>query len=133
VLDEKALRKPGFNDGYAITLADGQTWTIPKPRFRFRPTVGSDGRVEVGGRPTFGPEYEASIEVLYGVGDVEPIETLRVKFEMAVRLLSANYDLKPDDFSELIVLEPDDPASNERWEQLTRALMGVAPKPSPAI
>ncbi len=46
--------------------------------------------------------------------DVEPIERLRVKFEMAVRLLSANYDLKPEDFSELIVLEPDDPGSDER-------------------
>ena len=57
---------------------------------------------------------------------------MRVKFEMAVRLLSANYELKPEDFSELIVLEPDDPISDERWEQLMRAIMGIAPKPSPA-
>ncbi len=129
--DERALRRPGFSEGHPVTLADGQEWTLPKPRIRFKPKV-VDGRVEVGGGPSFGPEYDTQLDILFGVADVEPVEQLRVKFEMAVRLLSANYDLTPEDFAELIVLEPDDPASDDRWEQLTRAIMGIGPKPSPA-
>ena len=58
---------------------------------------------------------------------------MRVKFEIAVRLLATNYNLEPDNFAELIVLEPGDPVSDERWEQLSNAIMGIAPKPSPAI
>jgi hypothetical protein len=131
-LDEKALRKPGFSEGYAVRLADGQEWTFPKPRIRFRPKIGPDGAVEVGGGPSFGPEFDQKLEVLYGVTEAEPIEQLRVKFEMAVRLLSANYELTAEQLGELIVLEPGDPASDERWDQLSRVLMGVAPKPLPA-
>lgn len=129
--NETALRREGFTEGYKVTLADGQEWTLPKPKIRFKPKL-VDGKVEVGGGPSFGPEFDPQLDVLFGVVDAEPIERLRVKFEMAVRLLGANYDLTPDDFAELIVLEPDDPASDERWEQLTRAIMGIAPKPSPA-
>jgi hypothetical protein len=132
MFDEAALRKPGFSEGYKVILADSQEWTLPKPKIRFKPKV-VDGKVEVAGGPSFGPEFDAQLDILFGVVDVEPIERLRVKFEMAVRLLSANYDLKPEDFGELIVLEPDDAASDKRWEQLTRAIMGIAPKPSPAI
>jgi len=131
MFDEVALRKPSFSEGYKVTLADGQEWTLPKPKIRFKPKI-VDGKVEVAGGPSFGPEYDQQLDVLFGAVDVEPIERLRVKFEMAVRLLSANYDLKPEVFGELIVLQPDDETSDERWEQLTRAIMGIAPKPSPA-
>jgi hypothetical protein len=132
MLDEKALRKPGFRDGPKVTLADGQEWVFPKPRIRFKPRI-VDGRVEIGGGPSFGPEFDLKLDVLFGVAQADPAERLRVKFEVAVRLLAANYDLKPDDFAELLVLEPGDPASDERWEELSRAIMGITPKPSPAI
>jgi len=131
-LDENALRKPGFSEGYPVRLADGQDWTFPKPRIRFQPKIGADGRVEVGGGPSFGPEFDEKLDVLYGVTEAEPVEQLRVKFEMAVRLLSANYELTAEQLGDLIVLEPGDEASDERWDQLSRALMGIAPKPSPA-
>ena len=131
-LDEKSLRKPGFSDGLRITLADGQAWILPKPRIRFRPRI-VDGKVEIGGGPSFGPEFDDKLDILFGVVESDPAERLRVKFEVAVRLLAANYDLRPDQFAELIVLEPGDPASEERWEQLSSAIMGIAPKPSPAI
>ena len=36
-LDEKSLRKPGFSEGHQVILADGQEWTLPKPRIRFKP------------------------------------------------------------------------------------------------
>ena len=131
-LDEKSLRKPGFSEGTRVTLADGQEWTLPKPKIRFKPKI-VDGKVEIGGGPSFGPEFDDKLDILFGVAEAEPAERLRVKFEVAVRLLAANYDLQPEHFAELIVLEPGDPVSDERWEQLCNAIMGIAPKPSPAI
>jgi hypothetical protein len=131
-LDEKSLRKAGFSEGIKITLADGQEWTLPKPRIRFMPRI-VDGKVEIGGGLSFGPEFDDKLDILFGVALAEPSERLRVKFEVAVRLLAANYDLKPENFAELIVLEPGDLASDERWVQLCEAMMGIAPKPLPAI
>ncbi len=131
MLDETVLRKPGFTDGHKVRLADGQEWVFPRPRIRLRPEI-VDGKVEIGGGPSFGPEYDDQLDVLFGAVDVDPVERLRVKFEMAVRLLSANYDLKPEDYAELIVLEPGEPASDERWERLSNVLLGIAPKPLPA-
>jgi hypothetical protein len=132
MLNEQALRKPGFSEGYEVTLADGQKWTLPKPKICFRPKI-VDGKVEIGGGPSFGPEFDRELDILFGVVDSDPIERLRVKFEMAVRLLSANYDLTPEHYGELIVLEPGNATSDSRWEQLTDVIMGIAPKPSPAI
>ena len=131
MLDEKALRKSSFSEGHKIVLADGQEWTFPRPRIRLKPKI-VDGKVEIGGGVSFGPEYDDQLDILFGAVEVDPVELLRVKFEMAVRLLSANYDLKPEDYAELIVLEPGEPASDERWEQLSNVLLGIAPKHSPA-
>jgi hypothetical protein len=131
MLDEKSLRKSSFTEGHKLVLADGQEWTFPKPRIRFTPKI-VDGRVEIGGGPTFGPEYDDRLDILFGAVEVDRAEQVRVKFEMAVRLISANYDLKPEDYAELIVLEPGDPVSDERWDQLDDVLLGNAPKRSPA-
>jgi hypothetical protein len=132
MLDERGLRKPGFSEGCKITLADGQEWTLPKPKICFRPKV-IGGRVEIGGGPSFGPEFDDELDILFGVSDPDPIERLRVKFDLAVRLLSANYVLTPENLGELLVLEPANEVSIGRWEQLTSAIMGVAPKHSPVI
>ena len=72
-LDEKALRKPSFSAGYKVALADGQEWTLPRPRIRFKPII-VDGKVEVTGAPSFGPEFDEALDVLFGVKAVEPIE-----------------------------------------------------------
>jgi hypothetical protein len=131
MLNEAERRKPEFSEGYPVTMADGQRWILPKPRHRFRPKIVA-GRVEIAGGATFGPESDGDLEILYGVVDVEPGEFLRIKFAMAVRLLLANYTLSDDEVAELVVLEPGDPASDERWTQMTEAIMGIVPKPSPA-
>jgi hypothetical protein len=131
MLDEKELRKPTFSEGHTVTLADGQKWTFPKPRIRLVPKI-VDGKVEIGGGATFGPEYDDRLDALFGTREVDPTERLRLQFEVAVRLLQSNYDLRDEDVSQLIVLELGDQASDERWEQLTDVLLGNAPKPSPA-
>lgn len=131
MLDERALRKPTFVEGVRVKLADGQEWSFPKPRLIFKPKF-TDGKIDFDGGPTFGPEFDDNLEVLLGVREAAPVERMRIKFEMAVRLLSTNYDLKPDDFSELLVLEVNDSASDERWDALDKVLVGLTPKPSPA-
>jgi hypothetical protein len=131
MLSEKELRKPTFSEGHAVTLADGQKWTFPKPRILLVPKI-VNGKVEIGGGATFGPEYDDQLDALFGTREVDPAERLRLQFEVAVRLLQSNYDLCDEEVSQLIVLELGDPASDERWEQLTDVLLGNAPKPSPA-
>ena len=123
--------KPGFQEGGRVKLADGQHWAFPKPRLVFKPKI-VNGAIDFDGGPTFGPEFDDKLEVLIGVREASLVEHLRIKFEMAVRLLRTNYELRDEDFAELIVLVVGDPASDERWEQLERVLMGIAPKPSPA-
>jgi hypothetical protein len=86
-LDERSLRKPGFSEGSKVTLADGQEWVLPKPRIRFKPRI-VDGKVEIGGGSSFGPEFDDKLDILLGVAEADPAERLRVKFEVAVRLLA---------------------------------------------
>jgi hypothetical protein len=133
VLDEKALRKPGFQPGFKIKLADGQEWVFPKPRLRFFPKIGDDGSVGVDGGATFGSECDGQLDAIFGVDETDAFERLRLKFEMAVRLLGANYELKPEDYRQLIVLEPGDDASETMWEELTALMAGNTPKLLPAI
>jgi hypothetical protein len=132
VLDEKALRKPGFTDGYPVVMADGQTWTLPKPRFRLKPHR-VDGKIEILCRATFGPESDPDLDILYGAVEADYREVIRVKFAMTARLLLSNYDLTDDQLGELIVLEVGDAASDQRWDAINEAMLGIVPKPSPAI
>jgi hypothetical protein len=131
MLDEKSLRRPEFSDGYAVKLCDGQEWVFPKPKMRFIPRVKPDGSVDIGGKTSFGPESDKLLEAMFGIGTTDGYEILRAKFEMAVRLLMANYNLKPEDFPELIAYDPEDDADNQLWDELSPVLMGRAPgKPS---
>ncbi len=132
MLDEKALRKPEFSLGTRVRLADGQEWTLPRPRLRFNPRVTPAG-VTVESKLGFGPEADHLLDILWGVVPADPVERLRARFEIVVQLLAANYDLKPDDFASLLILEPGDPASENRWNEIGEAIAGQAPKPSPAI
>lgn len=129
MLNELEMRKPEFQDGYPVQLADGQTWFIPRPRICFYPTV-VDGKIAIGGGPTFGPEFDGMLDILFGVNDVEPQEYLRAEFEMTVRLLQANYNLTVEQIAPLITMELGNPASEARWEAIREAIRGNAPKPT---
>jgi hypothetical protein len=129
MLDEISLRKTEFVEGHRVILADGQSWSFPRPKIRFVPKL-VDGKFEVSGGASFGPEFDANLDVLYGVTESDGIERLRVKFEMTCRLLMANYSLTPENLAELVVVEIGDPASEERWQQTTEVLFGNSPKPT---
>jgi hypothetical protein len=125
-INEKDRRRPTFTQGSAVQLADGQSWTFPKARIQFRPRI-LDGHAEVMGGSRFGPEFDGDMDILFGVVEAEPVDRLRAKFQMAVRLLLANYDLSDDEISNLIVWEPEDPISAKNWADLTTVLSGGTP------
>lgn len=127
MLDEQALRRPTFSEGSKIKLADSQDWTFPPSRVRFRPRLVGD-KIEVGGGASFGPEFDDRLDVLFGVVDAEPTERLRVEFEVVVRLLQANYDLTVPQIADLIEMEPGNPASDDRWDQIRNVVRGLPPK-----
>lgn len=132
-LDEKALRRPDFSQGHEVELWDGQMWTLPRPRLVFRPILNDNKTVETGCFPGFGPEYDDKLDILNGVVEVNALDYVSVMFEVLVRLLLANYDLKAEDIQALVVLDMEDEANGERWTPIKRAIRGFVPKPLPAI
>lgn len=122
MLNETDLRKPTFTQGRSIELADGQSWTFPQVQTKFWPAF-ANGKVVVGGGPTFGPEFDAGRDVLLDE-NADAMERFRVKFEMAVRLLQKNYELTDDQAAALIVFEPADPRSADRWRALGDVVVG---------
>ena len=132
-LNEPSRRRSDcWRDGAKIVLADGQEWTIPKPRLRLRPRFESGKVVGVRDLPSYAPEDDELVEALFGVGDVEADVWLTARFELLARLLRANYDLTDLELAELLAIDGDDPASGERWTEITRVLRGLGPKPLPA-
>lgn len=67
--DERALRKPTFQEGHPVVLADNQAWTLPKPYIRLIPKVADDGTVDVDYSRSWGPEHDDAIEVIFGRGE----------------------------------------------------------------
>jgi hypothetical protein len=126
-INEKDRRRPTFTEGSAVQLADGQLWTFPKAKVQFRPRI-VDGHAEVMGGARFGPEFDEDLDILLGVTEAEPVDRLRSKFQMAVRLLLENYDLSDDEVCNLIVWEPEDPVSSKNWADLSTVLAGNSPK-----
>ncbi len=129
MLSERELRRPAFSEGTWVELGDGQRWCIPKAKIRFKPRL-VDGKIELGGGPTFGPEFDETLDVLFGVTEADDAEIVRAKFEIACKLMLANYDIAFADLAELVAWEPDDPVSHERWRSMAAAIMGLPPKPS---
>lgn len=132
-LDEQALRKPGFVEGEAIVLWDGQTWHFPKPivlGFFPRPSADGPGQFDLAAKFDLGDDYEALIDRYVTES------TFTGLIAMAWSLLSRNYDLKPEDLGGLLfrVLK-EDPRFEENeamFDRVRDVCMGRAPKPSPA-
>lgn len=126
-LNEVELRKPGFREGYALMMADGQRWHIPKPRIRVK-LLERENESSILQRPAFGDAYEQSIDILFGVEEATNWKRLETRFKLMAALLRENYELTPQNVSELLILEVDDEKSDERWEEVEDALLGIQPK-----
>jgi len=128
--DERTLRRPGFTEGPRVVLGDGKEWTLPRPTLRLFPARDADGRIGVGGGPSFGAEYEALMDDLAACDPADATARLTVQFRMAALLLSRNYELSDRDLRELLVVDAEDPECRERWRAINRAMTGRSPKPS---
>ena len=89
--DERALRRPTFAEGRRLTLADGQTWSLPE-----RPADHDD------------PKYDAMLRM---IGEAEDeADRLRSELALSIFLLARNYELTPEAFQVLLDFAPGDPA-----------------------
>ncbi len=130
MLDERALRQPGFTEGTKIILGDGQEWTFPKPWLRLYPVRGADGQLTVGGGLSHGWDYDDLVDRLVDCDPADTAGRLALQFQMAAELLCRNYHLADPDLRTLLVIDVADPACEVRWAAINQVLLGRPPKPS---
>jgi hypothetical protein len=136
-LNEAEKRRPDFRGGRPVVMADGQEWSLARPRVRFVPADNDAGFEIILSGP--GDGYNELIErrtALLGGGDL-PADAVRraiaVNLEIGKRLLLANYDLTTAELGQVLQYGYDDDDADGR-----RVLEGVldvaygndAPKPS---
>lgn len=128
-LDEKSLRNPEFEEGFWLTLADGQRWAIPKPVYRIYPRFADDGSVSLASKYTFGEEIDYFLDLVDDPADAVGDITRRMEF--MGRLLRHNYSLSNDDLGRLLSMNRKDPDSNEMWNAIDLVLIGESPEGEP--
>lgn len=130
MLDEPSLRRPEFSDGPKVVLGDGQAWTLPRPWLRLYPVRDREGRIAVGGGPSFGAAFEDLIDDLTACDPDDFSARLTIQFQMTSLLLSQNYRLTDRDLRLLLIVDAADPDCRERWAKINQVLMGRSPKRS---
>lgn len=131
MLDEKALRRPGFTEGSTVKLGDGQAWTFPKPYLSMHTQVGPDGKLYAGSVFTFGKDYADRLDD-YIEAESE-FDRLVIQLELAAGLLLRNYDLDNRALRRLISLDMDGDTDKDKemWPSIQAVLFGRdVPKPS---
>jgi hypothetical protein len=130
MLDEQALRRPGFTEGPRIVLGDGQSWTFPRPWLRLYPVRAEDGHLTVGGGMSFGAHYDELVDRLVDCDPGDTTGRLALQFQMAAALLDHNYTLSDRDLRRLLAIDLADPECEPRWQQINHVLLGSPPKAS---
>lgn len=134
MLDEKALRKPGFVEGARVKLGDGQEWLFPKPRLRFVPGRAEDGSFELKNRLTFGKHRQADLDATLAgpVDDGEQAlyEWIQARTRLVCGLLLDNYSLEDAALEVLLPVEFSDEDNRTMWRDIHGVIMGHEPKPS---
>ena len=141
-LDEKALRRPTFKEGWRVKLADGQEWSLPRPVIRWKPVAGINGQL-VDSMVTFrldGSNRFSSLvheyEELADRADSTNVDYVNWEIRMATELLLANYDLTIDQIGELIQFaygddaEESDPEGARMRRECMMVARGIGPKSS---
>jgi hypothetical protein len=130
MLVEADRRKEGFTEGNKVVLADGQEWTFPKPRLRFIPHRGVDGKIGLGAEPTFDQEYRELFVALIGADKDSAFEVWSLRIQIACHLLLANYELSDVELADLMPVIFDDEQNMEMWANLSPICLSTPPKPS---
>jgi hypothetical protein len=127
-LDERALRKPEFVEGEPIRLGDGHVWHFPRPIVEAYAVPDASGHFRFDGirRRQFGAEFDRKLDAFRASdGLADQMEAL---LNLAVDLLSRNYDLKADEFAQLLVWRPGDDDNFATWQAIADVAGGYAPK-----
>jgi hypothetical protein len=132
MLDEKALRKPGWSEGEWVTLCDGKAWCFPRIILDLGPEIGEDGSVDLGKpRPSLDDAYDRLLDAY--IASNNALEEARALMRIAVHLLGFNYDLTPGDYRVLLRRRIGDQANLEIWRAIAEVAIGNdAPKPTAA-
>lgn len=130
MLDEKALRKPGFSEGTPVVLGDGQEWTLPKPDPVIYPGMGADGRISAFVRLSYGREHDDVFDAAFAPGpDADDEAVIMAQIHLAAMLLMDNYELPGGALAELLTVRPDQPESLAWWEAFKEAVVAQARLP----
>ena len=138
MINEQSRRRPGFTDGGAVVLADGQSWHFPAIRLRLRAATAADGSIAPGVSYTAAgvplPDYERWRRAITSPPGAIPGDVYwTARLTAAAAMLRANYLVADVELGELLVWDQDDAASLERWDAVNAAVLGLsAPKPAPA-
>jgi hypothetical protein len=128
-LDEASFRRPDFEDGTPIRLADGQEWIFPRPYIRFVPAEGEGGTLAFGGRRrTLGPAFDRFFGAMIESDDETTQATAALN--LAATMLLHNYDLDIGHIQTLLAYDPDSDESAAVWERIVDVAMGTSPKAS---
>lgn len=127
-LDEKALRRPGFSEGTAVKLRDGQLWTFPKPYLSMFAQTSEDGKLSAGWAFTYGQDYAARLDEC--IEAETPFDQNCIQLELATGLLLRNYDLDNKALRRLITIDVGVESDPEMWPAIQAVLFGRdVPKP----
>lgn len=135
--DEGALRRPGFQGGTPVVLADGQTWYVPDPVVTpvpdgYRFARGADGVTRLrAARATPGDEDYGALLDRYVEGERYEDQVVALA-DLAYHLLARNYDLAFEDTREIFAryFDPDPRADDNQaaWDAIAEVALGTAPK-----
>lgn len=109
MINETSKRRPGIDlaNSHPVTLSDGQTWFVPKPYTRMRPSF-KGRKAETSRVVTDDPEFNELFQA------VEEHDTYLAIANLAAHMLAKNYDLSDDEMGEILTYDLKD-QSPDRW------------------
>ena len=112
--DELARRRPGFQRGLDLRLADNQIWSLPEPS----PAGTDPGAESSATAPWDDSDYRAILQAIAHADDAG--EHFRAEVALAIHLLRWNYEVDGADLEELLDDRGDEPTGHLLGEALDR-------------
>ena len=120
--DETLHRRPDFQGGRPVRLADGQFWYFPLPVMHLAPVRLPSGQLGAEAATQFGPDFDRLLDELAAAETA--VQEAPALFGVAADLLGRNYDLTGDQLRSLVQyrLHPDGPGP--AMEEILRIATG---------